>query len=179
MDNTNCWMAMALVGLCALSVPCDTVLAQTPPLESAARSFRITLHADADRALRAFGPIEETRWAPEWQPEMFSSTGDRNDPDAAVFRIGHGSSESLWTLSRHDRQRRELQYVVVNAGKMVTVIDIRCSPIDARTTSAEVAYRKVALAAEHNADVRHFAEHFTDQRQHWEKAINAYLDKRP
>ena len=176
--DKNIWLTGAVAGLCLASAACGAVVAQAPALDSAERSFRITLHADADRALRAFGPIEEARWSPEWHPQMMSAVGDRDDPDFAVFRIAHGTTDSLWTLSRHDRTRRELQYVVVNAGQMLTVIDIRCEALDPQTTSAEIRYRKVALAADHNGEVRHFADHFTDERPHWEQSINRYLDGR-
>jgi len=100
--------------------------AQSEELQSAERSFSITLHADATRSLKVFGPAEEKLWAPEWDPKFISSVGDPSDPDFAVFRITHGTSESIWTLSVHDCQRGVLQYVVFNPGKMITVIEIHC-----------------------------------------------------
>jgi hypothetical protein len=177
MHKINRCTLIGLISGLACSVPVAQPVAQGT-FESAERSFSITLHADADRAWKAFGPVEEARWAPGWQPAMISAVGDPNDPDFAVFRIAHGQTESLWTLSVHDRQRHVLQYLVVNAGRMVTVIDIRCNPVDPDTTNATIAYRKVALAAESNAEIRHFAEHFVEQRSHWEEAINAYLERR-
>lgn len=151
---------------------------QTAPsgeLQSAQRSFSIVLHADPERSLKAFGPAEEKRWAPEWDPKFISTEGDASDPDFAVFKIAHGASESIWTLASHDRQRGTLQYVVFNPGKMLTVIDVRCVSAGEHLTRATVTYRKTALAVETNSQVDHFAQHFADEREHWEESIDKYL----
>lgn len=143
--------------------------------QSAERSFNITLHADADRCLRAFGPTEEKRWSPEWDPKFISSTGNPSDPDFAVFRITHGGSESIWTLSVHDRQRGILQYVVFNPGRIVTVIEIRCTSAGEHLARATVTYRKTALVPEASTQVSAFAQHFAEEREHWEETIDRYL----
>lgn len=167
---------VAVLGLLSLGCGAQTTSGTSDAPQSAERSFTISIQADPDRVLKAFGPVEEKRWSPEWDPRFISLVGDRADPDFAVFRVTRGQSDSIWTLSNHDRKQRTIQYVVVNPGKMVTVIDIRCLPGPGHSTQATVAYRKIALTTELNPEISQFAAHFTDQREHWERTINDYFD---
>jgi hypothetical protein len=150
-----------------------------PPLPSATRSFTITLHARRDRACALFGPVAEKQWSPEWNPEFISRSGTKGNPKRAVFTTpGHARGRLLWILTAFDCNRGFVQYVVVDPGFLVTVIEIRCTPLRAAATRTTVTYRKTALSQAAGAAIRHFRRHFAAQGPHWERAINAALERR-
>ena len=142
------------------------------------RSVTIALHAPVDAALAAFGPTQESRWAPTWAPRVLSTTGPSEDPDSAVFETGPDSQPTIWALSQHDRQNHRIQYVNVQPGALVTVIEVTCVPTGPAETLATITYRRTALRTTFNSAVEDFARHFTSQADHWQAAMNAYLEHR-
>jgi hypothetical protein len=152
--------------------------AMEPERATASRSFTISLHAPVDAALAAFGPTQESKWAPDWAPRFITVSGPVDDPDFAVFETGSEEHPTLWTLTQHDRQRHHIQYVSVQADALHTVIDVDCATIGPGLTRATVTYRRTALRTVHNPAVEHFAEHFASQADHWQDAINRYLERR-
>jgi hypothetical protein len=168
-----CIMTLALVLLFLLGL---TQAQQAPALASAERSFAITLHAEPAPACEAFGPIQEKRWSPLWEPDFISWTGSKTDPDTAVFTTaGHAGGKLLWVMTAHDCKSGLVQYVNVNPGTVVTVIEIRCTALSKNETRATVTSRKTALSPGGNDAVQRFADHFALQGPHWEQAINGYL----
>jgi hypothetical protein len=167
-----------IVAFFCVLLAASCVQAQSAKLDSAERSISLSLHADVPLALRAFGPAEERLWSPGWEPKFIFLQGGAADPDFAVFTITHGTSESFWTLSNHDRQRGTLQYVVFKPGEMLTVIDVRCVAAGEHLTRATVTYRKTALSPEANAQISHFSAHFTEEGNHWEQTIDRYLQRK-
>ncbi len=165
-----------LIAALGIVATLPSLAAQASPLESATRSFTITLHAGFDRAFESFGPVEEKNWSPEFDPAFIYRSGIDMHPDFAVFTTSHGAGQLLWVMSAHDRDRGFTQYVNVDSGKMVTVIEIQCVKVRADQTRATVTYRKTALAESSNVTVQHFAEHFAAQASHWEQAMNDYFD---
>jgi hypothetical protein len=145
-------------------------------LASAESSFAITLHAGPAPACEAFGPIEEKRWSPLWEPDFISWTGSKTNPDTAVFTTaGHAGGKLLWVMTAHDCKSGLVQYVNVDPGNAVTVIEIRCTELSKNETRATVTSRKTALSPAGNDAVQSFADHFALQGPHWEQAINGYL----
>lgn len=150
--------------------------AQSAPA-SATRQISITLRAPVDVALAAFGPAQESKWAPGWKPHYLSSSGPADDPDAAVFTTGTDERPTTWVMTAHDRAQHTIQYVSVLPGAVLTVIDIACVSKGARQTSATITYRRTALRPESTALVEDFANHFASQADHWQEALNRYLER--
>src|SRR5215467_9860841 len=140
-----------------------SLAAQKSTLESAARSFTINLHTNFDRAFESFGPVEEKKWSPEFSPTFIYRSGTDMHLDFAVFTTSHGAAPIIWVMSAHDRDRGFTQYVNVDPGKTVTVIEIQCVKVRAKQTRATITYRKTALEESSNITVRHFGEHFVEQ----------------
>ena len=113
-------LAFALLGLTATA---SRGRAQSTPA-SAVRSITIGLHAPVDAALAAFGPTQESRWAPGWAPRFLMTTGPSDDPDSAVFETGAADKPTTWALTQHDRQNHRIQYVSVQPLALLTVIDV-------------------------------------------------------
>src|SRR5262249_55967185 len=124
---------------------------------SAERSFAITLHAPMARACQAFGPVAEKQWSPHWQPEFISWTGSEANPDTAVFTTSARASDKLlWIMTAHDCKSGLVQYVNVEPGNAVTVLEIRCARLGKNGTRAIVLARKTALSPAASEFVRRF-----------------------
>jgi hypothetical protein len=150
------------------------VLAAIPPRahEHASRSFTITLDAPIDRAMSAFGAIEEERWNPAWVPR-FAYPAPARDVSGAVFTTE--APPAYWLLQLWDTRHHVVRYVAVDPGMMVSTFDIRLSQSSSTTSTAIVSENCTAVSAQGDKQVQRFAAHFTHQGPHWARAINAYL----
>jgi hypothetical protein len=59
---------------------------------------------------------------------------------------------------------------------LVTVIDVRFSPIDAGTTGVEVVYTRTALDPDANSHVQSLGEHDRTSGPEWQGLIDGYLN---
>jgi hypothetical protein len=163
--------------LMLLSWTATVARGETRPV-TAERSITIALHASVDTALAAFGPTQESQWAPTWAPRFLATTGPSDDPDFAIFETGAVETPITWALTQHDRQHHHLQYVSVQPLALVTVIDVVCVPAGPDETRATITYRRTALRPAFDGAVDDFAAHFASQADHWQAAMNHYLEHR-
>jgi hypothetical protein len=141
----------------------DTAMTQTATIV-------VHLHADADAAFPLFDPVNESKWDPDWKPQLL---GGRVE-EGLVFLVEQGGSKSTWVVDRYDPPARTIGYVVVTATTLTRIL-IRITPNDTQSV-ATVTYTRTALDEHGINDVEHFAAHFPSQAPHWERAINDYLD---
>jgi len=142
----------------------------------AERSFTILLNAPASVAMAAFGPLEERRWAPDWNPRFLFPTPAREE-QGAVFVVERERKQTwlLQTWNPHDGIAR---YVAFDPDVKLTEIVIQVEPIDARSSRAVVAYTRTSLGQAGDREVAAFADSFAGEASHWQSAINAYLATR-
>ncbi len=60
---------------------------------------------------------------------------------------------------------------------MVTTIDVRFTPVDAKTTRVHVTYARTSLSAEGDAHVAAMSEGDRRAGAEWQSAIDVYLAK--
>ncbi len=84
-----------LIAALGIVATLPSLAAQASPLESATRSFTITLHAGFDRAFESFGPVEEKNWSPEFDPAFIYRSGIDMHPDFAVFTTSNAGDRHL------------------------------------------------------------------------------------
>jgi hypothetical protein len=146
--------------------------APRPPIQA---QFSIVLDAPIDRALAAFGPVQEGYWATGWSPRFLSRAGPDADPDYAVFQTGPDQAPMTWLLVRNDRNAHAISYVVMHGAEIAMSIDIQCDAVRPDQTRATVTYRRTALASAADVPAGEFETHIQGQGPHWQDAINAYL----
>ena len=133
--------------------------------------FTLQLNAPPAAAFPLFDPVNETKWDPDWKPQLL---GDRVE-EGLVFLVGDGRDRTTWLLDRYEPNAFRIAYVVA-ARSTLTRINIALEP-RAGGSTATVTYTKTALDSEGVTIVDHFIEHFPSERRHWESAINAVLDR--
>jgi len=146
--------------------------AAVQPANHVVRSFTITLQAPAAEATRAFGPIAEQGWDPDWHPQFVYPSPPREIP-GAVFRVG----DQIWVLRDFDPEQHTVQYVVNIPERNVIVISISLASISARASSATITYEVTALSGAGMPHLQKVAHHLTAEALHWQSAVNAYLQR--
>ena len=166
-----------LFSIAASAIP---ALAQTPPAPSEAllhvsTSFDLVVHAPYEKTAPLFGPEGERAWAGKhWNP-AFIHPQPAADIEGAVFTIQHGPYKAVWVNTLFDQEARHFQYVYFLPDLMVTVIDVRFKPVNAKSTSVNVVYTRTALSSEGNEHVSAMSEGDKTAGIEWQKAIDEYL----
>jgi hypothetical protein len=170
------WMAMAVIaGMCSAAT--GYAYAQAETRAHAVTSFDVTVHAPYAETAALFGPEGERPWAGKhWNPQFLHPVPGR-DEEGAVFTIQHGQMNAVWVIAQHDVEARHFQYVYFLPDLLVTTIDVRFEPVDAKTTKVHVTYARTAVSAEGDEHVAVMSEADKKSGDEWQKAIDAYLAK--
>ncbi|HEX8812163.1 MAG TPA: hypothetical protein VF742_09235 [Terracidiphilus sp.] len=99
------------------------------------------------------------------------------DEEGAVFTIQHAHMSAVWVIAQHNIEARHFQYVYFLPDLLVTTIDVRFEPMDAKTTKVHVTYARTAVSAEGDEHVAAMSEGDKKSGDEWQKAIDAYLAK--
>jgi hypothetical protein len=137
-------------------------------------SITIDLDAAPVTVLPLFGPVREAEWAHGWSPAMLYPT-DRRQLAGSIFTTGQHGTDIVWILARFDEPTLEVEYVQVLPKVWAGQILIRLKPVGPGRTQATVTYKRTALSPEADHGVEAFASHFSQQRDHWQNAINERL----
>lgn len=163
--------ALAAVGASAFGQSA----APTPQLLRTQTAFDIVVPLPYAQAAPLFGPEGERLWAGKhWNPE-FLYPQSAHDEQGAVFTIQHGPVSAVWVNTLFDLDARHFIYAYFVPGIMVTTVDVRFTPADARTTQVHVAYTRTALTPEGNDHVTAFTAADKTAAQDWQQAIDTYL----
>ncbi len=139
-------------------------------------SFSLVVHAPYRETAPLFGPNGERGWSEgHWDPHFFYPQQPGQDVPGAVFAIQHGSMKSIWVNTIFDIEGHHLQYVYVIPDALVTMIDVNFTPIDELNTRVNVVYTRTALEAAANEHVRALGASDAKSGEHWEKAVNDYI----
>jgi hypothetical protein len=140
------------------------------------RTASIRLAAPPDVVFPLFGPLDEQRWEPGWNPTMLYPPSGATQRDA-VFTAAHADgTPSFWTIVAFDPADWRIAYVRVHPATHIARIDIDCSGDADGATRANVTYTFTGLSALGNAYVEAFTEaHYAEWLRSWETAINHYL----
>ena len=159
--------------------------AQDPPASQQAapahvsNSFHFQVNASLSEAAPLFGPEGERSWAGEhWNPQFLypqAAPDAELDVPGAVFILQRGPHTMIWVTTIFDVAAGRMQYVAFVPGHMVSVIDVRLSAIDAKTTSVEVTYTRTALDPGANDEVRAHGSDDSQSGPEWQQAIEASL----
>ena len=170
MRSVLSWIAAA-----GLTLP---VFAQAPLPQAYLRtrtSFDLLVHASYATTAPLFGPNGERAWAGKhWDPQ-FIFPQPAKDVEGAVFTVRHGPLSAAWVNTLFDIEGRHFQYVYFLTDLMVTVIDVRFTPVDGNSTAVNVVYTRTALTLEGNEHVTAMTEGDQSAGKEWQSAIDDYL----
>lgn len=139
------------------------------------RSYVQKLHAPPADVFPLLCPVRETEWVRGWNPIVVYSNSGVAEPDC-IFLTGEGEPDSVWVITRQDRQEYELEIIKVTPWTTVVKINISLGQNEEAETDAEVTYTYMALSEKGKEFVDNYTEsYFQEFMQYWETTLNAYL----
>ena len=147
--------------------------------EKVTRTAEIVLNGAIAEVFPLFNPVEEPKWAPQFQPRSIYPADQTVQQGMTFKTAGHGDEADLvWRINEYDQAAYHIQYLVYGTGRYWT-ITIDCREVDGGKTSARVTYdflplEQAGVAVSQASVNAMFANDLTD----WEQAINSYLEGR-
>lgn len=136
-------------------------------------SHRIVVDAPVDQAFMFFTPAGEELWIDDWKP-TYLHPRDGATESGMVFVTGEGDELTIWTLTDFDRDAHRSRYVRSTPASRVSVVEVRCSALDAARTEVQVSYTLTALNAAGERALEDFeGERFTAMIDDWANTIAA------
>jgi hypothetical protein len=120
--------------------------------ERIVRTHHFELPMPPAEAFEFFTPEGERAWADGWDPR-YLHPADGRTAAGMVFTTGHGSEETLWTMTRHEPESGIAEYIRVTPGSRMGTVRVQCSEAAAGTKVA-VTYVLTALTPEGNGTLR-------------------------
>lgn len=144
-----------------------------------ARSIELTgaftLPAPPEATFELFSPLGEKAWVPGWNPELIHPPGASWER-GLVFRTQEERGEAIWIVTALDRDRHDVEYHRVEAGRYVARVHVRCSPQGTGQTDVRVTYTFIGLSEVGNQDIAAMSsEAYLEKMKRWQGWITAYL----
>lgn len=131
-------------------------------------SGAFTLPMAPEAAFPLFSPVGEKRWVPGWDPELVHPPGVEWER-GLIFRTREERGEAIWVVTALDRQRHDVEYHRVEAGRYVARVHVRCTAAAAGGTDVQVTYTFVGLSDVGNADIAAMSrEAYVEKMQRWQ-----------
>jgi hypothetical protein len=128
--------------------------------------------APPDIAFEFFSPLGEKAWVPGWDPELLHPPGV-SWASGLIFRTQEERGEAVWVVTKLDRERHDVEYVRVEAGRYVAQVRVRCRAQDAAHTEVSVTYTFVGLSDIGNRDIAAMSQAAYDEKMaRWQKWIS-------
>ena len=87
---------------------CSISAAAPVPAAHTRAEFHFVTDMPYAQAAPLFGAFEEPKWAPEFKPEFIYPI-PAADREGSVFRVKHGSHDSIWVTSVYDLAAGHIQ----------------------------------------------------------------------
>lgn len=134
-----------------------------------------TLPAPPEATFDLFSPLGEKKWVPGWDPELIHPPGATWER-GLVFRTREERGEAIWVVTALDRERHEVEYHRVEAGRYVARVHVQCSPGAGGQTEVRATYTFVGLSEPGNADIAAMSdEAYREKMGRWEGWIRTAL----
>lgn len=139
-------------------------------------NHRIVVDAPVDRACRYFTPAGEELWVDGWRP-TYVNPGDGRTQAGMVFITGQGDELTIWTLVDFDPVAHHLRYVRCTPASRTSVVEVRCTALDASRTEVQVSYSLTALNGAGEQAIAAFeGDRFAAMIDGWARQIAARRD---
>ena len=133
------------------------------------------LSVPPDAAFEFFSPLGEKLWVPGWNPELLHPPGVSWER-GLIFRTTEERGEAVWVVTALDRQRHEVEYHRVEAGRYVARVSVHCCPHASLQTEVRVTYIFVGLSEAGNQDIAAMSpQSYAEKMRRWQEWIHRHL----
>jgi hypothetical protein len=110
-----------------------------------------------------------------WDPELLHPPGATWER-GLLFRTREERGEAIWIVTALDRERHEVEYHRVEAGRYVAKVEVRCCGQGDAATDVRVAYTFVGLSEAGNREIAAMsAQAFEEKMLRWRNWIRRHL----
>jgi hypothetical protein len=127
-----------------------------------------TLPAPPEATFELFSPLGEKAWVPGWDPEIVHPPGASWER-GLIFRTREERGDAIWIVTALDRERHEVEYFRVEAGRYVARVHVRCSTHIGGGTGVRVTYTFVGLSEAGNEEIAAMsAQAYEEKLRRWQ-----------
>ncbi|HMM21998.1 MAG TPA: hypothetical protein PKA10_14865 [Selenomonadales bacterium] len=136
---------------------------------------RVNIIGDKQNVFKAFCPIAEKEWVPNWDCTLLYSQTGIAEKNCIFTTKSDNMPEMVWVCSIYE-PGNEVEYVRIITGYFVTVINIKTTQVN-EYTECIVQYTHTALSAggAHYILNNFSEEQFLRQIDQWKDEIPGYL----
>ncbi len=140
------------------------------------RSYRQTIQADPETVFPLLCPVREAEWLDGWRYEMIYSVSGLAEEGAVFSTSQHGEADTIWIITRHDVEKKEIQFARFTHASRTCVLDISVHPEGPGVSFVDITYTYTGLSPGGNDFVGSFTqEAFLEAVTFWEKSMNHFL----
>jgi hypothetical protein len=121
-------------------------------------------------------PVREADWLDGWKYEMVYSASGFAEQGCVFITPGEGEPDTVWVITKHDREERVIEFSRVTPGSRTCVLVIFVEPKGAGTSAVNITYTYTSISEKGNQ----FLEGLTEDKflvdvRFWEESMNFYL----
>jgi hypothetical protein len=141
------------------------------------REGSFELNTTADKALPFFTPEGERAWAEGWDPQpVYPTQKEVAFVTNAVFRLGHGEHESIWTILQASPKEHVADYVYVVLGERVSRVRVEIEPLAGNRCRVHVRYVHTALSEGGTQFIAAMTEEdYAQKMSDWQRMVGALI----
>ena len=141
------------------------------------RTYRQRINAAPDEVFPLLCPVREAQWLDGWRYAMIFSRSGLAEPGAVFSTPQEGEADTLWIITRHDPQRREIQFARFTHESRACVLDIKVRAARGKQSHVDIAYTFTGLTPAGNQFVDNYTEEsFLAAVTFWERSMNYFLE---
>jgi hypothetical protein len=142
------------------------------------RSYRQAINAAPEVVFPLLCPVRESEWLEGWCFTMIYSRSGLAEEGAVFSTPQEGEADTVWVVTRHDPQRREVQFARFTHKSRVCVLNIAVHQAEERRSHVDIDYTFTAIAPGGNAFVEAYTEaDFLAAVTFWERSMNHFLER--
>jgi hypothetical protein len=140
------------------------------------KCYRQTINAPPEEVFPLICPVREAEWLDGWRYSMLYSESGLAEEGAVFSTPGDGEAETVWIVTRHDPERREVEFTRFTPGSRICVLRIAVTEKGAGSSSVAISYTYTATTPSGNRFIDGLTEEaFLDAMRFWEKSMNHFL----
>ena len=139
------------------------------------RTYRQTIEARPEVVFPLLCPVRESEWLDGWHFTMLYSASGLVEA-GAVFATSFNAEDTLWIVSRHDREARVVEFARFTPGSRTCLLTIAVSPFGDEHSHVDISYAYTSLTPAGDAFLDAWTqETFMADMTFWERSMNYYL----
>jgi hypothetical protein len=140
------------------------------------RSYTQTINSTPDAIFPLLCPVREADWLADWQYTMLFSKSGLAEQGAVFSTPYSGEPDTIWIITKHDAQAREVEFARVTPGSRASTLTIKVRVKDERSSYVDIVYTYTSLPPQGNDFIDGYTEEvFLKMVRFWERSMNHYL----